>query len=47
MTCGGGFKTRMRNCTNPKPQFGGRDCQGSDNLNASCDTFHCAGKIGV
>ena len=47
MTCGGGFKTRMRNCTNPKPQFGGRDCQGSDISNASCDTFHCAGKIGV
>ena len=47
MTCGGGSKTRMRNCTNPKPRFGGRDCQGNNISNASCDTFRCAGKIGV
>lgn len=26
VTCGEGVRYRHRSCTNPKPQFGGRDC---------------------
>lgn len=25
-SCGGGVKSRVRNCTNPAPAFGGMDC---------------------
>ncbi|XP_031556840.1 uncharacterized protein LOC116293538 isoform X2 [Actinia tenebrosa] len=38
--CGTGFKSRVRNCTNPKPQYGGRDCNvlGDEVDTALCDT---------
>ncbi|XP_054466491.1 A disintegrin and metalloproteinase with thrombospondin motifs 13 [Anoplopoma fimbria] len=29
-TCGGGVTSRTRKCNNPRPAFGGNDCEGSD-----------------
>nr|XP_043882163.1 A disintegrin and metalloproteinase with thrombospondin motifs 13 isoform X3 [Solea senegalensis]XP_043882164.1 A disintegrin and metalloproteinase with thrombospondin motifs 13 isoform X3 [Solea senegalensis] len=29
-TCGGGVRHRTRQCNNPRPAFGGNDCQGPD-----------------
>ncbi|KAM3611671.1 uncharacterized protein V6R79_022270 [Siganus canaliculatus] len=29
-TCGGGVTHRTRKCNNPRPAFGGRDCEGAD-----------------
>ncbi|XP_070185529.1 A disintegrin and metalloproteinase with thrombospondin motifs 3-like isoform X2 [Littorina saxatilis] len=51
--CGTGIKRRRRFCTNPKPAFGGRECEGEDEtwdtcVAEDCDTFydsreaHCA-----
>ncbi|XP_022796325.1 A disintegrin and metalloproteinase with thrombospondin motifs adt-1-like [Stylophora pistillata] len=37
-TCGGGFQTRTRNCTNPPPQNDGRDCEG---LGLATETKSC------
>lgn len=43
LTCGGGRKTRVRTCTEPTPQHGGRDCQrfGSTNETRRCNTQFC------
>ncbi|XP_067939915.1 coadhesin-like [Watersipora subatra] len=34
--CSKGFRTRTRSCTNPKPQNGGKNCQGSSKDKESC-----------
>ncbi|XP_065934945.1 uncharacterized protein [Magallana gigas] len=41
VSCGGGFKTRERACTNPSPRHGGSNC--SDNFTDSdiCNTSPC------
>ena len=39
-TCGTGTQFRYRNCTNPAPQYDGRDCQviyGDYNETQSCE----------
>ncbi|XP_052088606.1 hemicentin-1-like isoform X4 [Mytilus californianus] len=45
VTCGNGSKTheRTRSCTKPEPQFGGKDCEGSevDIQTESCDMLDC------
>ncbi|XP_028394829.1 properdin-like [Dendronephthya gigantea] len=42
VTCGEGLQVRYRSCTNPKPRYGGRDCQGLRDGKQSCeDTRHC------
>ena len=43
LTCGGGRKTRVRTCTEPTPQHGGRDCQyfGAANETGRCNTQFC------
>ena len=45
-TCGGGFKVRVRNCTNPEPQFGGKDCTrlGPPQMTQECGLTRCARK---
>lgn len=51
-TCGGGIKQRSRSCTNPRPQYDGRDCEGLDWTMLSkiwdteaqiCNNFICPG----
>lgn len=36
VTCGNGTQTRTRTCTNPPPQFNGKDCQGKLEDGRSC-----------
>lgn len=37
-TCGNGIQTRTRNCSNPKPKYGGRDCS---NLGLELEVKEC------
>jgi len=38
LSCGGGRRTRHRQCTNPVPQHGGKDCS---SLGPSTETEEC------
>ena len=42
-SCGNGTQIRIRNCTNPPPQFGGRDCVGPRNETQDCYAGPCPG----
>ncbi|XP_060884213.1 A disintegrin and metalloproteinase with thrombospondin motifs 14 isoform X2 [Labrus mixtus] len=42
-TCGGGVRSRSRQCNNPTPAYGGRDCPGSTFDYQMCNTEECAG----
>ncbi|RXN17958.1 SCO-spondin [Labeo rohita] len=39
--CGGGVKIRTRECDNPAPQSGGRECTGSGRQQKACNTQDC------
>ncbi|CAB4026763.1 Hypothetical predicted protein, partial [Paramuricea clavata] len=39
VTCGGGIRTRYRNCTSPSPAFGGKDCA---DLGVETETLPCS-----
>lgn len=41
VSCGGGTQSRGRTCTNPPPQFGGRDCTGESQNTRSCNDQPC------
>ncbi|XP_052105471.1 SCO-spondin-like, partial [Mytilus californianus] len=45
VTCGGGVKSRSRSrtCSNPVPNYDGRQCTGSalKNTSSDCNTYHC------
>ena len=41
VTCGGGTKDRERTCTNPAPQYLGKDCVGVPDDRTDCNTHHC------
>ncbi|XP_022801334.1 mucin-like protein [Stylophora pistillata] len=43
LTCGNGTQSRYRNCTNPPPQNGGNDCEGSRNETFFCFDGPCPG----
>ncbi|KAF5907315.1 A disintegrin and metalloproteinase with thrombospondin motifs 13, partial [Clarias magur] len=40
-TCGGGITSRKRECNNPRPAFGGRDCEGEATEAALCNRQPC------
>uniref|UniRef100_A0A8B9QXZ0 ADAM metallopeptidase with thrombospondin type 1 motif 13 n=1 Tax=Anas platyrhynchos TaxID=8839 RepID=A0A8B9QXZ0_ANAPL len=40
-SCGGGVVMRQRICNNPRPAFGGRECQGSSIQMEMCNTQAC------
>ncbi|KAK9530281.1 hypothetical protein VZT92_011793 [Zoarces viviparus] len=42
-TCGGGVRSRSRQCNNPPPAYGGRDCAASAFDYQMCNTEECAG----
>ncbi|RVE59722.1 hypothetical protein OJAV_G00191280 [Oryzias javanicus] len=42
-TCGGGIRSRSRQCNNPPPAYGGRECPGSSFDYQMCNTEECAG----
>ncbi|XP_061586202.1 A disintegrin and metalloproteinase with thrombospondin motifs 13 [Cololabis saira] len=42
-TCGGGVTLRTRQCNNPRPAFGGNDCQGPDIEAELCHQQACEG----
>lgn len=46
VTCGGGESLRSRQCTNPAPEFGGKDCSslGSSSETMKCKSDPCPGK---
>ena len=41
VTCAGGLQYSQRTCTNPAPQHGGADCDGSSSKNQPCSTQLC------
>ncbi|KAI1900639.1 hypothetical protein AGOR_G00051990 [Albula goreensis] len=42
-TCGGGVISRKRQCNNPRPAFGGKQCEGRDTEAELCNRQPCAG----
>ncbi|XP_040293013.1 LOW QUALITY PROTEIN: A disintegrin and metalloproteinase with thrombospondin motifs 14 [Bufo bufo] len=42
-TCGGGVRSRGRQCNNPPPAYGGRDCLGPTYEYQMCNTEECRG----
>ncbi|VUZ55036.1 unnamed protein product [Hymenolepis diminuta] len=40
-SCDGGIRRRTRQCNNPTPQFGGAQCEGSDNESTKCQENPC------
>ncbi|KAG8201660.1 hypothetical protein JTE90_012726 [Oedothorax gibbosus] len=43
--CGGGEQTQVRTCTNPKPQNGGKECEGDDHRTVKCNEESCDDKM--
>lgn len=41
VSCGGGDKKRVRNCTNPEPALGGNECAGLAEISEICGTNRC------
>ncbi|XP_078346349.1 uncharacterized protein LOC144631708 isoform X1 [Oculina patagonica] len=41
VTCGGGTHKRVRTCTNPPPQNGGKDCEGPKEVVQTCSSNEC------
>ena len=43
-TCGPGIQSRTRSCTNPRPQFGGKECVGDILESRNCSFGKYPGK---
>ena len=44
VSCGGGVQARYRECDNPLPAYGGKDCVGESEEIRPCNQFPCPGK---
>ena len=44
VSCGEGVRTRKRACTDPSPDNGGRECDGSDTEQQACTDTVCPGR---
>ena len=44
VTCGGGIYKRSRECNNPSPENGGKDCIGDNSETESCNEQRCPRK---
>ena len=44
-TCDGGRKTRYRECDNPRPDYGGRNCSGPEIDTEICNADVCPGTV--
>lgn len=42
-SCGGGKQTKKRECTNPKPAYGGKACDNESDESRACNTRECPG----
>ena len=42
-----GIKKLKRTCTNPKPQFGGKDCEGSNEKVEECELDPCPRNVSL
>ena len=40
-SCNGGTQVRSRTCTNPEPQYGGKQCAGSSQSTRACNQQKC------
>lgn len=45
VTCGGGDGAQRRSCTNPKPMFGGKGCNGTAKEEGKCNTQKCPDQV--
>lgn len=45
VTCGGGTGRNVRTCTNPKPMFGGKECEGLDEEEGACNKQLCPDQV--
>lgn len=45
VTCGSGMKTKTRECNNPAPKHGGKDCDGRDKFDEACLVTDCPCKL--
>ena len=43
VTCGEGLRTRIRECNNPAPKYGGRNCEGTNTQQETCTKKVCPG----
>lgn len=46
-TCGGGTRSRNKECNNPYPSDGGLVCQGDSQESSDCSTKVCPGKLSM
>ncbi|XP_060592883.1 coadhesin-like [Ruditapes philippinarum] len=45
VSCAGGSQTRSRTCTNPTPQYDGKDCTGHRSETQACEIQACPGDL--
>ena len=44
-TCGNGKQKYVRKCNNPTPEAGGKECEGKDTKEETCQLIGCPGNV--